>query len=146
MRRILDGLLWGLGFSFAVVFVLVTYNYTLHEKLEDKHQKQLNEYLYFETDSFIEALGIEVIETSLINDEVVVYSKAKNFNETTLNMGLSLRFSLFDSNGQFVGNCDESFPRINSENEHVYLSTSCANSHLLSKNVGKVEVSVLRHR
>jgi hypothetical protein len=144
MGKVVEGFFWGLGFAVSSLCVLLIYTFTVHSEVEISHQKALQDTLYYELSSFVEAMDIEILEIKLVEEQIVVASKMKNLGETPLNLGYAIRYSLFDYTNEFIGNCEGDFPRVNADEEFLYLTTLCDTKFYSTTEIANATISVVR--
>ncbi|MGQ8366684.1 hypothetical protein [Glaciecola sp. 1036] len=144
MSKLLEGLFWGVGFAIGTLSIVIIYTFTIHTELENSLQKSLQDTLYYELSTFIETMDIQVLEIKLVDESLIISSKMKNLGDTPPNSGFSLRYSLFDSNNEFIGNCEGDFPKVHSSEDFLYLTTICDTKYLSTLEVNKATISVLR--
>ena len=125
MRKFLDGFYWGLGFSIALVFVFAIYTIVGHTSIERSYQRSMDELVAVEIDSFVDILQLEILDTSVIDNEILITTEMVNLGLTPNSLGLKLRFSLYNQSGEFMGQCIDQIPSIDSNEEKVHLLTTC---------------------
>ena len=96
--------------------------------------------------SFVNALGIEKISSTLKEDHIILSYKMINLKSSSQASLYTIRFSLFSKDGDFMGNCDNPIPELYTDNELIYLTSKCVDLLKAPKEIGSSAISVLRNR
>ena len=144
MRKILDGFFWGIGFAVAVVLVLATYFIVGHIKIEQTYKYSMRELVKEDMDTFVDSLSLELVNSQVVDNEILLTTKMINLGLTPNAFGLSLRFSLFNTDGEFMGQCEAKIPFVSSEEESIHMLTSCKTKLYPADTFHKATVDVLR--
>jgi len=143
MKRLLDGFLWGFGFSFAVLLTFVTYTILGHAKVEQSYQKSLEKIGLESAISYKEALDVRLMKTDVVNNEVLLFTRMKNTGSSASNFGWSLRFNLYNLEGELIGYCNEDIPNLHSDESFINIRSTCTTEPYPIDSFHKATVAVL---
>ena len=143
MRKFLDGFYWGLGFAIALVSVFATYAVVGHIAIERNYQKSMDELLSEKLHSFVDALQLELVDSKVVDNEVLITTQIDNLGITPNSLGLKLRFSLYTESGNFMGQCEDQIPSVDSKEETIHIVTICKSKLYPVNEFYKATVAVL---
>jgi len=146
MSKILEGFFWGVGFAVSSLCIVLIYTFTIYDDIETAHRKSLQDTLYYELSSFVELMDVQILEIKLVDEQILIASKMKNLGQTPLDLGYAIRYSLFDADEEFVGNCEGGFPRVNSDEDFLYLTTVCDTKFYSTTQIDRATIGVTRSR
>jgi hypothetical protein len=144
MRKFLDGFYWGLGFSIALVGVFAAYATVGHIQVERSYQESMDQLQVENMDSFVDALELELTETKAVDNEILLTTRMSNLGLTPNSFGLAIRFSLYTSSGEFMGQCTETIPAIDSKEEKIDMLSICKTKLYPVSDFGKATVAVVK--
>lgn len=144
MRKLLDGFFLGVGLSVAIVLVFATYSIVGHVKIEQAYKHSMRELVEEEMDTFVDALGLKLIDSKVVENEILLTTQMANFGQTPNAFGLKMRFSLYTENGDFMGHCEAEIPSVSSNEEVVHSLTPCTSILYSADEFYKATVAVSR--
>jgi hypothetical protein len=93
--------------------------------------------------SFMDGLQLELVDSKVVDEEILLTTKMDNLGITPNSLGLKLRFSLYTESGEFMGQCEDQIPSIDSEEEKVHPLTACKSKLYPINEFHKATVAVL---
>lgn len=121
----LEGFFWGFGFSIALVSVLVFYAIFGHVAIENSYQRSMKQLQSETMQSFVDAMKLKLVDSKVVDQEILLTTKMLNLGLTPSSLGLSLRFSLYTKSGEFMGQCIDRIPSIDSKEETINILSEC---------------------
>jgi hypothetical protein len=143
LRKFLDGFYWGLGFSIALVSVFASYTVVGHIAIERNYQKSMDQLLSENLYSFVDALQLKLVDSKVVDNEVLVTTQIDNLGITPNSLGLTLRFSLYTESGKFMGQCEDEIPSTDSKEDKIHIVTACKSKLYPVNEFYKATVAVL---
>lgn len=96
------------------------------------------------THSFADTLELEITGSKVVENEILITSRMSNLGLTPNSFGLSVRFSLYTNSGEFMGQCVEAIPAIDSIEDKVDMLSVCKTKLYPASNFGRATVAVVR--
>lgn len=85
----------------------------------------MDELVAVEMDSFVDVLQLKQLDSKIVDNEILITSEMVNLGLTHNSFGLELRYSLYTASGEFMGQCVDRIPSIDSLEEKIHLLTTC---------------------
>ena len=144
--KIINGFLIGVGFSTACLAIGVLYSLTLEYRVEGVIKDFKNDVMSTLDTNFVDSMKLEMLDYEVKGDAINIAVKSLNLNDPVYSAFFTIRLSLFSKDSEFMGNCDNKIPEVNSKEDLIYYSLSCETTFLPVSEFQYATVSVIRNR